>query len=66
MDAVEAMSAITALTSVALRAMEAAQRASILVAAAQAEGRDLRASEIAEIKAMRDQALSRWEAGTAL
>lgn len=57
-----AIDALLALTTVALRAAEAAQIASQIIARAQAEGRDLTPEEIGQVQALRESAMTRWEA----
>lgn len=61
MTTVEAISAITALTTLAVRSAEAVQRISILIQQAQSEGRDLTDDEAAAIRDMRAQAVRRWD-----
>lgn len=63
MTAIEAVNLALALTALATRAMESAARVQQLVAQAQAEGRDLTDTEIAEIRDRRIGAVDRWNDG---
>jgi hypothetical protein len=59
-NAVQAINVITALNTLALRALESAQRVSELNARAQAEGRDLTDAEVEEVQRLRTDAMRRW------
>lgn len=60
-NALEAINVITALNTMALRALESAQRVSDMNARAQAEGRDLTDAEVEEAKRLRTDAMRRWD-----
>ncbi|MEQ9132667.1 MAG: hypothetical protein RJQ08_08500 [Salinisphaeraceae bacterium] len=60
MGAAEAITTLTALTTLALRSAEAAQRVSTIIQQAQMEDRDLTADEAREIQGMREAAMQRW------
>lgn len=61
MSTVEALRIATSLLSLADRSVKAASRVSDMIDRADAEGRDLNDSEVAELKAMRDKAVQRWD-----
>ena len=59
----QAVDALLALTTVALRATEAAQQASEMIQRAQSEDRDLNEAEIAQLRKLRAEAMERWNRG---
>lgn len=62
---IEAINAITALTTVALRSAEAIQQINAIMSRAQTEGRDLTQAEIDEVRSLRGDAMDRWNSGLA-
>lgn len=58
----EALLAINALTTLAMRSAEAAQRISAIIAQAQVEGREISPAEAEQIRESRRAAVAQWNA----